>query len=414
MIPLANLSAPVGVGEWDVADSSAPIAGCGGCSAARVLVRRDGHPMAWVTVESPDDPLSFSILSAALLDQLGWPLELAAVTQSFAEAETPEPIAMPPISVIVCTRDRAESLRRCLESLARLDFPEYEVIVVDNASISGETAAVAAGLPVRYVREERPGLDWARNRGIAEARHSIVAFTDDDVLVDRLWLRGLARGFVQPDVMLVTGLVVPGELATEAQIIFEYRYGGMSKGFRPARWDPADLAPNDIIATHHLGLGANMAYRREVFDRVGTFDTALDVGTPSHGAGDLDMFHRVLVEGLVACYQPDAMVWHFHRRELAALHRQLRDNGRSFGVYLLSQFFPVAPRRRRFGRGRVLGYATVWVRWMLGRMVRRFLRKETMSLPLQVSELFGVLEAPWAFLATRRSDRRIRRRSPEA
>jgi hypothetical protein len=165
-----------------------------------------------------------------------------------------------------------------------------------------------------------------------------------------------------------------------------------------------------MIGSHHLGLGANMAFRRQIFERIGTFDTALDVGTPSHGAGDLDMFHRVLTSGGVAQYQPAAMVWHFHRRDLAALHRQLRDNGRAFGAYLLSQAFPNPPRRDGVKKRRIFGYAVfIWLSWMTGRVVRRLARKETLSLPLQFSEIRGVLQAPWAFLATRRSDRGIRR-----
>ena len=77
-----------------------------------------------------------------------------------------------------------------------------------------------------------------------------------------------------------------------------------------------------------------MAYRREAFDRVGTFDTALDVGTPAAGAGDLDMFHRVLAAGLILQYEPRALVWHQHRREIGELRQLFYNDGRSFAVYL--------------------------------------------------------------------------------
>src|SRR3954451_6054233 len=86
----------------------------------------------------------------------------------------------PPISVIVCTRDRPEPLARCLAALAQLDYPAYEIVVIDNASRDHAAATIAASFGARCIREEWSGLDWARNRGWTEARHSIIAFTDDD------------------------------------------------------------------------------------------------------------------------------------------------------------------------------------------------------------------------------------------
>ena len=322
-----------------------------------------------------------------------------------------DPAVWPRVSVIVCTKDRADSLEACLTSLAKLDYREYEVVVVDNASATDTTRDVSSRFPVRYVREERPGLDWARNRGIGESQYEIVAFTDDDVEVDSGWLRGIARAFSDPEVMLVTGLIAPAELATPAQVTFEFAYGGMGKGFVERRWDPQLLTAHDLLSAHELGAGANMAFRRSVFEKIGVFDTALDVGTPAHGAGDLDMFHRVLASGGVAHYQPDALVWHRHRRDFKGLWRQLQDNGRSFGAYLFTRY--VAARR---GSGpltprEVVGYAIrIWLAWRVGRVVRRFLRRDQLALPLQVAEWTGVLKAPWAYVATQRSDKRLRAR----
>ena len=320
-----------------------------------------------------------------------------------------DPAVWPRVSVVVCTKNRADSLEACLTSLTTLDYREYEVVVVDNASATDATRDVCSRFPVRYVREERPGLDWARNRGIAESRYEVIAFTDDDAEVDSGWLRGIARAFSDPEIMLVTGLIAPAELATPAQVTFEFAYGGMSKGFVERRWDPQLLDVHDLLGSHELGVGANMAFRRSVFDKIGVFDTALDVGTPSHGAGDLDMFHRVLASGSVAYYQPDALVWHRHRRDSRGLWRQLQDNGRSFGTYLFTRWVaarrgsgPVTPRQ-------VVGYALrIWLAWRLGRVLRRLLRRDQLPLPLQAAELTGVLQAPWAYVATQRSDRKLR------
>jgi glycosyltransferase involved in cell wall biosynthesis len=140
-----------------------------------------------------------------------------------------------------------------------------------------------------------PGLDWARNRAIQEARGEILAFTDDDAIVDPGWVTALVRVFAEdPEVMAVTGLVVPYELETDAQHLFE-RYGGFGRGYErewhsvPRRPDRADTL---YIGAGLYGTGANMAYRRRVFETIGAFDPALDVGTVTLGGGDLDMFFR--------------------------------------------------------------------------------------------------------------------------
>jgi glycosyltransferase involved in cell wall biosynthesis len=333
----------------------------------------------------------------------------AQLTAAHVRPPCPDPVSWPRISVVVCTKDRASSLEVCLTSLTKLDYRDYEVVVVDNASATDVTRDVCGRFPVRYVREERPGLDWARNRGIAESQYEVIAFTDDDVEVDSGWLRGIARAFSDPEVMLVTGLIAPAELATAAQVAFEFAYSGMGKGFVERRWDPHLLDTHDLLGAHELGAGANMAFRRSIFDKIGTFDTALDVGTPSHGAGDLDMFFRVLASGSVAYYQPDALVWHLHRSDFTGLKRQLRDNGRSFGAYLITRWMaarrgvgPVTPSQ-------VVSYAIrIWLAWRVGRVLRRYLKRDQLSLPLQAAELTGVLQAPWAYVATQRSDKKLR------
>src|SRR5262249_10604373 len=137
----------------------------------------------------------------------------------------------PLVTVAVCTRDRTDDLARCLDALVRLDYPPLDLLVVDNAPATDATERLVHTRAdrVRYVREPRPGLDWARSRAIAEARGEIVAYTDDDAVVDRAWARALAAVLADaPEVMAVTGLVVPYELETEAQWLFE-EYGGVGR-----------------------------------------------------------------------------------------------------------------------------------------------------------------------------------------
>jgi hypothetical protein len=132
--------------------------------------------------------------------------------------------ATPMASVVVCTRDRPEPLLGCLESILRIDYPRYEVLVVDNAPNTDATRGLVrerlGHLPhVRYLREPRPGLSRARNAALEAARGEIVAFVDDDVVVDPGWLRSIVLGFrAMPGVACVTGMILPAELETRSQI----------------------------------------------------------------------------------------------------------------------------------------------------------------------------------------------------
>lgn len=313
------------------------------------------------------------------------------------------PNTWPSISVIVCTKDRASMLERCLASLQLLDYPNYEVVVIDNCSSDPKVAEVIARSGFRHAREDRPGLDWARNRGIKEAKFDIISYIDDDAIAWPGWLRGIAGGFVDPSVMAVTGLVLPSELDTEAQGLFE-GYGGMGKGFSPRTINRTALSSRAVFAVHNCGVGANMAFRRALFDKVGCFDTALDVGTPSEGAGDLDMFHRVIAAGLTIRYEPHAVIWHTHRRSLTALRRQIYANGRSYGVYLMKCF-----KSGSGGRSSAFSYALTWFFGsVIKRLFSRKLRKDGFPAALLRAEFWGALHAPWAYIATMKHDRRLR------
>jgi GT2 family glycosyltransferase len=265
----------------------------------------------------------------------------------------------PSVSVAVCTRDRVEDLRKCLEQLLHLDPAPLEIVVVDNAPATSATRELVETRfrdAVRYVLEPRPGLDWARNRAVLETRGEIVAFTDDDVLVERGWAGVIAETFGgSPDAMAVTGLVAPAELESEAQILFE-QYGGFGRGFTRRWYRRSDRAGSPRPATHGAGAygtGANMAFRRTLFERIGGFAHELDVGTATNGGGDLEFFFRVLREGFTLVYEPRVVVWHRHRRTIAALVRQLRAWGTGFWAYMhysRRRYPDEAPAFRRFGR----------------------------------------------------------------
>ena len=326
------------------------------------------------------------------------------------EADHVEPQArLPTVTVAVCTRDRSEELAVCLESLTRSDLAPFEVLVIDNAPETDATERlVKERFPwVRYLREPRPGLDWARNRAVLEARGEIVAYTDDDCVVDPGWLRALAVLFADdPAVMAVTGLVVPWELETEAQHLFE-RAGGFSRGFR-RHWnavDPERGLPWAYCGAGRFGTGANMAYRRTVFSEVGLFDTALDVGTVTNGGGDLDMFFRVLVEGFTLVYEPAAVIRHRHRRDYGALRKQLANNGYGFCSYLVRNVINYPKEYLRF-----VYLASWWLwKWQVPRVLGAMFRPTRLPLRLLALELWTGLSGFRRYSKAKRNAAKIAR-----
>jgi len=267
---------------------------------------------------------------------------------------------------------------------------------VDNAPSTDATRSLVGATPFRYLREDRPGLDWARNLGMNAATHDIVAYTDDDARVEPTWLRGLADAFAQEGIAAVTGLVLPLTLATRAQRLYECYGTGMSRGPTPRRFVAATMRSREFIEVQQVGVGANMAFRRDVLRSLGGFDPALDAGTPAGGAGDLDMFHRVLVAGGDIAYQPAAVVRHRHRETSEALRQQLYDNGKSYGVYLLKLW-----RTRTVSRPALLAYVVRRrLPWLVGRLLRGLLGRHPLPLSLLWAELWGSLHSMSAYRET--------------
>jgi glycosyltransferase involved in cell wall biosynthesis len=336
------------------------------------------------------DIRTFSVeqLQTEILQTFGWQVWEQAVSGTLYRLERTEP-ALPPISVVVCTRDRPRSLERCLASLTQLDYPSYEVVVVDNCSKDPAVAEIIARSGFRYVRENRPGLDWARNRGFKEARHDIIAYIDDDALAGPGWLQGIARGFADPEVMALTGMVLPAEIETQAQNDFE-SYGGMSKGFNGFVVRREQLDSQARFWASNWGVGANMAFRRSILEGLGGFDIALDVGTPTSGAGDIEFFYRVVAAGHVLRYEPAAMVRHVHRRDSESLRRQIYNNGRSFAAYLLT-----IADKEPYRRLEVLWFAIRWWiwPWLIQRLIRSIARRDKWTLRFALIELWGSLSA---------------------
>lgn len=296
----------------------------------------------------------------------------------------------PSVTVAVCTRDRPDDLARCLDALQALRYPALELLVIDNAPATADTERlVRARAGVRYAREPRPGLDWARNRAIAEAGGEILAFTDDDVVVEPDWAGALAAVFRDdPRVGAVTGLVEPLELETEAQRLFE-RYRSFARGSARVRAEAGPgtgpVAPRYGM-TGSFGTGANMAFRRRLFAELGGFDPCLGAGTVTRGGDDLEIFFRVLKAGWALVYEPAAMVRHRHRRELDELVGQIRDHGISFSSYVVREAALHADERWAFAR--------LWAWWVSKTCYRVLRPKSAPAAPMRrlaLAELDGLV-----------------------
>jgi glycosyltransferase involved in cell wall biosynthesis len=318
-----------------------------------ILVRRKDVPIGFWLQESNG---SGRVSAEELAGRIGEKASGKIVAEAIREEITPTAftVSLPFLTIAICTKDRPEGVERLLQSLRGQEtaVPDgsagLEILLVDNAPSDERTLELAKQHPeVRYVREGRPGLNFARNRALREAQGKLLAFLDDDVIVDLSWMTGLAEAWAaNPDSAAFTGQVLPMELETEAQVVFE-RHGGFRRGFDRVRYGP--VLPGDRLYPGGAGIfgaGANMTFSTEVLRELGGFDEALDTGAAVPGGGDLDMFYRIIRGGLPLVYEPRFLVFHQHRREMELLLRQCRRSwGLGFMCYV-SKCLKTDPERR--------------------------------------------------------------------
>jgi glycosyltransferase involved in cell wall biosynthesis len=243
------------------------------------------------------------------------------------------------LTVVICTRNRPEHLRKCLDRLQHQVTKPREILVVDNASSTDDTRHVAESFKdVRYVREDTPGLDFARNRGAIEATSELIAYTDDDTFPNDYWVFRVHETFRDPSIAAMTGLVIAASLETEAEVIFE-KYWPFNRGYVSKLYDnnffSATLKTGPPV--WEIGAGANMAFRKSVFEEVGYFDERLDVGAAGC-SGDSEQWYRILASGFKIVYNPLAVVGHTHRNSIRDLKKQLYGYMRGFTVAILIQY----------------------------------------------------------------------------
>lgn len=222
--------------------------------------------------------------------------------------------APPRVSVVICSYNGAATLTECLTSVTRLDYPDYEVILIDDGS-TDHTPQIAAAFPgVRYIRQDNRGLSAARNSGAQAATGSIVAYTDSDCVVDDKWLHYLVTAMSRQKVDAIGGPNVPPPSD-----------GWIAKCVAASPGGPSHVMLDDRFAEHVPG--CNMAFDRRKLLELGGFDHQFRVA-----GDDVDICWRFLDAGLKIGYAPAALVWHHRRTSLGAYIKQQRGYGRSEGM----------------------------------------------------------------------------------
>ncbi len=233
-----------------------------------------------------------------------------AVRKVFHETPFGPATDWPRISVIVCTYNGSRTLRECLSALGALDYPNYEVIVVNDGS-TDETAAIARDNPVRLINQSNKGLSAARNVGLAKSNGEIVAYIDDDAFPHRYWLRYLAAAFGRSAHVGIGGPNLPpsGD-------------GFLAECVAAAPGNPLHVLLSDELAEHIPG--CNMAYRKEALVAIGGFDPRF------RAAGDdVDICWRLQDRGLTIGFCPPAVVWHHRRNSIRAYWKQQYGYGKA-------------------------------------------------------------------------------------
>ncbi len=317
-------------------------------------------PLGHLTIKAAQLPVSAAQLSRMALQTIepaitGYGLELGVGIASERPSRLQDvlarlepvlcqPLAQVPLdqstmSVVIPTYNRPEKLSACLQSLQGLRQPPEDIVVVDNAPQAPMTRHLVAQFPnVRYLVEPRRGASVARNTGVRHCKTSLVAFVDDDETVHADWLTWLRQCFHDPGVALATGLVLPAELMTKAQLLFERRFSFV-RGYHPRTFDTAFFkrSKSQGVPVWCIGGSGNMAIRRDVFEQVGGFDERLGAGQAGCSE-DTELFYRVLAQGWHCRYDPRSVVYHQHRRDMNDLKQQVFSYMRGHVVASLVQY----------------------------------------------------------------------------
>src|SRR3989441_871808 len=286
------------------------------------------------------------------------------------------------VSVIICTYNRAQSLHSTLVSLDKMAVPAdfaWEVVVVDNNSTDDTRGATArfsgnARIPVRYIFEGRQGLNHARNAGVKEAEGNLLFFIDDDVEVSDNWLLEMKKAFDVYPVIGVGGRVLLKE-DLQRPAWWNSEYDGALGKFDSGNTNIlSDASHNSII-----GIGANLGFRRSVFNEYGGFHPHLDRrGSKLMMGGDIEYTERLKAAGGLLMYYPSAVVF------------QCPDPSRFTKSYLRRWHFRIGEWEARRARPRIRKPSSIFTLplWKYGQLLRQLLQTASLTLSGRHDERF--------------------------
>jgi len=229
----------------------------------------------------------------------------------------PGPAESPMVSVVICAYNAERTMRQCLESLRKLDYPNYEVVIVDDGS-RDRTAEIAMDFPeFRLIRQPNKGLSVARNVGMQAATGELIAYTDSDCVVDPHWLKLIVRAMTDGR---FDGCGGPN-------------YAPHEEGWVEACVAAAPGAPCHVLTAddraEHLA-GCNMVFRKAALLTIGGFDAQF-----TSAGDDVDICWRMIDAGFTLGFCPAAFVWHFRRNTIKAYYGQQRGYGRAEAMLYL-------------------------------------------------------------------------------
>ncbi|HEV7752974.1 MAG TPA: glycosyltransferase [Baekduia sp.] len=365
-----------------------------------VIVLDGGVPVARAELASPGATSGPALARAAILRHADRPVERRRLVADLERRLGVRPtVTGPPqqVTVVVCTHGRPDHLPRALGAIAALDPAPLEVVIIDNAPGERDCRELVESYGFRYVREDRKGLDNARNAGLRAARGTVVAFTDDDCVPGPRWLGGVDELFADPTVAVVTGPALAYTMADPAQARME-RQASLSRGFERRRWEWTILS---AVHGGQVGVGANMLLRTAHVAELGAepFPPELDAGTPTESGGDTYVFGRLLARGRRLIYDPATFVFHVHREDTDALERAVRGYGSGMAAALTKNLL----RQRELEVPR----AAFWFVRQLSQTFRRYLLGRADEEELRVSWLYvrGALDGPGRWAVTRWAQR---------
>ncbi|HMB89840.1 MAG TPA: glycosyltransferase [Rhodothermales bacterium] len=235
---------------------------------------------------------------------------LQAVANAFADVPFPRNLSWPQFSVVICSYNGASTIHECLDAVQRLDYPNFEVIVVDDGS-TDDTASIARAFDVRLIQSANQGLSAARNTGMDAAKGEIIAYLDDDAYPDSHWLTYLASTFMTTEHAAVGG----PNLAPSND-------GLVADAVNYAPGNPIHVLFSDRVAEHIPG--CNMAIRIDALQSIGGFDSQFNIA-----GDDVDVCWRLQQQGWTLGYHPVALVWHHRRRTIRTFWQQQLNYGKA-------------------------------------------------------------------------------------